>query len=379
MDSEEVEPVMTAPAMEVVGEEPAYAWYEHVPGTAPVHLYSITAPFSRHFTRGIKVSPDGLCLLSNADDNTMRLFEVNPSVTEAALEMPEGGTIYDFNWYPFMNSADPATCVFATTTHAHPIHLWDAYTGELRATYRAYDHLDELTSAYSVAFNATGDKLFAGFDRTIRIFDTAQPSRDFTTRALSKTRKSRAGQRGIIASLHFNPDHSKMYAAGSYSGQTCIYAEDSGEEYLRLEGHDGQGITQVQFSPDGKYLLTGARKHNAVLVWDIRHTMQVLHQLPRQCPTNQRIAFDIHCGGRYVATGSEDKRVLLYDLLTGDCVNEIAGFSDAVNGVSFFPSGTTAQLASCTGQRHYEVPEDMCDDEARAKPAHGVHLHEFHA
>lgn len=80
---------------------------------------------------------------------------------------------------------------------------------QLRATYRAYDHLDELSAANSVAFNATGDKIFVGFDRIIRFFDITQPSRDFASRPLSKTRKSRRGQRGIISTIHFNPDHSK--------------------------------------------------------------------------------------------------------------------------------------------------------------------------
>lgn len=28
--------------------------------------------------------------------------------------------------------ADPASAVFATTSREHPIHLWDAYTGQIR-------------------------------------------------------------------------------------------------------------------------------------------------------------------------------------------------------------------------------------------------------
>lgn len=80
---------------------------------------------------------------------------------------------------------------------------------QLRATYRAFDHLDEIAPANSLAFNTTGDKLFAGFDRMIRFFDISQPGRDFRARPLSKTRRSRDGQRGIISTLHFNPDHSK--------------------------------------------------------------------------------------------------------------------------------------------------------------------------
>jgi WD40 repeat protein len=73
----------------------------------------------------------------------------------------EGEPVYDFCWYPYMSMsgewiasfvmllggvcklsifgeckvlccfADPATCVFASTSRDHPIHLWDAATGEV--------------------------------------------------------------------------------------------------------------------------------------------------------------------------------------------------------------------------------------------------------
>lgn len=61
-----------------------------------------------------------------------------------------------------MSSAEPATSVFVSTSRDHPLHMWDAFTGNLRATYRAYDHLDEVVAANSVCFNAAGDKIFAG-------------------------------------------------------------------------------------------------------------------------------------------------------------------------------------------------------------------------
>lgn len=112
------------------------------------------------------------------------------------LQAREGGTVYDYQWYPFMSSADPNSCIFVSTSRDQPVHLWDAYTGELRASYRAFDHMDELASAQSLAFNSTGTKLFAGFDRMIRYFDLSQPSRDFRARPLTKTRRSRKGQRG---------------------------------------------------------------------------------------------------------------------------------------------------------------------------------------
>jgi hypothetical protein len=44
---------------------------------------------------------------------------------------------------------------------------------------------------------------------------------------------------GIISTIHFNPDHSKVYAAGSYGGTVCIYGDETGEEYLTLHVRHG--------------------------------------------------------------------------------------------------------------------------------------------
>jgi WD40 repeat protein len=49
----------------------------------------------------------------------------------ASIQVNEGEPVYDFCWYPYMSVSDPATCVFATTSRDHPIHLWDATTGEV--------------------------------------------------------------------------------------------------------------------------------------------------------------------------------------------------------------------------------------------------------
>lgn len=50
----------------------------------------------------------------------------------------------------------------------------DAFTGKLRCTYRAYDHLDEITAAHSVAFTADGTKLYSGHKNAVRVFDIAR-------------------------------------------------------------------------------------------------------------------------------------------------------------------------------------------------------------
>jgi telomerase Cajal body protein 1 len=47
------------------------------------------------------------------------------------LDVKEGETVYDYAWYPFMNTSDAASCCFITTTRGTPIHLWDSVTGKV--------------------------------------------------------------------------------------------------------------------------------------------------------------------------------------------------------------------------------------------------------
>ena len=66
---------------------------------------------------------------------TGRLDNCEPEM-ESVLQIPEGEAVYDFAWWPRMNSMDPPTCCFVSTAKSQPIHLFDAFTGKLRATYR---------------------------------------------------------------------------------------------------------------------------------------------------------------------------------------------------------------------------------------------------
>lgn len=69
---------------------------------------------------------------------------------------------------------------WAASGHAGPIHLWDAFTGEKRCSYRGYNNLDELEAAVSITFSADGQQIFGGYKKAVRIFHTSRPGRDFT-------------------------------------------------------------------------------------------------------------------------------------------------------------------------------------------------------
>lgn len=189
-------------AMEGVSEEPApedegsTSW-NYSFSQQPRFLSGSWSEFStqpENFLKGCKWAPDGSCILTNSADNILRIYNLPPELYSEGeqleyaemvpvLRMVEGDTIYDYCWYSLMSSTQPDTSYVASSSRDNPIHIWDAFTGELRASFRAYNHLDELTAAHSLCFSPDGSQLFCGFNRTVRIFSTARPGRDCEVRA----------------------------------------------------------------------------------------------------------------------------------------------------------------------------------------------------
>ncbi|KAH7516000.1 hypothetical protein FEM48_Zijuj10G0088100 [Ziziphus jujuba var. spinosa] len=356
-------------------QEQEYSWPVIQFNVPPQRTYHFchqfrTASNPNNFLKGVKWSPDGSCFLTSSEDNTLRMFtlpdygnnHLNECSVAAASEdsyaadlfVYEGESVYDFCWYPYMSASDPITSVFATTTRDHPIHLWDATSGQLRCTYRAYDAMDEIAAAFSIAFNPAGTKIFAGYNKSVRVFDLHCPGREFKQYSTLKANKE--GQRGIISAMAFSPSHTGMLAMGSYSRTTAIYQEDNMELLYVLHGQEG-GVTHVQFSKDGNYLYTGGRKDPYILCWDIRKAVDVVYKLYRSSEyTNQRILFDIEPLGRHLGTGGQDGNVHIYDLQTGQWVSSFQAALDTVNGFSFHPFLPMA--ASSSGHRRFVIPDD---------------------
>jgi hypothetical protein len=95
--------------------------------------------------------------------------------------------------------------------------------------------LDEITAAYAVCLNPDGTQLYcgiisfaiasifaynnlSGYAGCVRIFDVDRPGRDCSTQKTVVGKKD--GQRGILSTIAFAPDHVQLYACGSYSKNT---------------------------------------------------------------------------------------------------------------------------------------------------------------
>nr|CAG4650181.1 EOG090X06W9 [Sida crystallina] len=328
------------------------------------------------FLKGCKWSPDGTCLLTCADDNVMRLYDLPASFYQyrdkafdgidlpeltPSLRIKEGELVYDFCWHPHMSSWKPET--LASTSKNGPIHFWDAYKGNLAATYRAYNNVDEVEAAYSLCISPDGEKLLTGFNKCVRIFHINRPGRECSTISTKSSDILTASQSGIISCLAVNPGLPSVYAAGSYMKSIGLYSEQDGTSLCVLEGHKG-GVTHITFSPDGLMLYSGGRKDPEIICWDLRNPGCVLFIMKRTVDTNQRIYFDLDPSGRYLISGETSGLAQIWDTQIGlemkasedplttilPAFAQTRAHSDCTNGISCHP--WLPLIATSSGQRH---------------------------
>lgn len=330
-----------------------------------------------NYLKGCKWAPDGSCILTNSADNVLRVYNLPPEIysynwdmlpeMSPVLRMAEGDTIYDYCWYPKMNSLDADTCFLASSSRDNPVHVWDAFYGEVRASFRPYNHLDELTAAHSLCFSPDGTQLYCGFDKTVRVFYTERPGRDCEERP---TVVKKQGQSGIISCFGFSPCMS-VYACGSYSRCAGLYSCQDGTLLALLPTRHHGGLTHLLFSPDGNYLYTGGRKDSEILCWDLREPGNVVFSLKRNVSTNQRIYFDLDSSGRYLLSGDTEGVVSVWDTHTvppdgnEELLQPLLRFRahwDCTNGISVHPF--MPLLATSSGQRQFPWPGDSEGDSA---------------
>jgi len=320
----------------------------------PTLVYFSCQTFQDSCTKGCSWSPNGELLLVAAEDARFRIFPINKDLVQnrdgeivESVVIKETEMLYHWTWC--------SDNKILSTGRYQPIHLWDSESGQLVDSYKCFDHVDEITSAHSVALIDVDDSFVAGLKNDIRVFRFSRPGREY--QSLAATTNKDPEKLGIVSSLAYCGD-TGLIAAGSYNKSIAIFHLSTGYRLYTLTGHHG-GITQVKFSDDGTRLYTGARKDDQILVWDTRNMHKPVSILYRAASTNQRIEFDVI--GDYIVSGGSDGVIRVWDH-NGDVINGYMLHPDSIPGCSVHPK--EGLIATSSGQRHAdysflsEIPQE---------------------
>ena len=89
----------------------------------------------------------------------------------------------------------------------------------------------------------------------------------------------------------------------------------------------------ISFSPDGRYLASGSRD-KTVKLWDVSSGREI-KTLTGHSDDVRSVSFSPD--GSYLASGSSDKTIKLWDVSSGREIKTLTGHSNYVNSVSFSP------------------------------------------
>lgn len=192
--------------------------------------------------------------------------------------------------------------------------MWDAYYGDLRCSYRGYNAVDEVETALSVTFSNDGTEVIGGYKKTIKVFKTEVPGRDYESIPITSP----------ASALACNSVDS-IIAVGSWSSMITILdlRQPQYGDICQINQHRG-GVTYLRFLDGRNQLISGARKDNQLLLWDLRHMAApvLTGQFTRTVNTNQRIYFDVTPDRNWLVSGNTSGLIHAWNLNDFSAVQE---------------------------------------------------------
>jgi hypothetical protein len=218
------------------------------------------------------------------------------------------------------------------------LHVWDVSTGRPLRQFS----LPENQRVGAIVLSPDGQLLAAGgSDGSIYLLD-------FPT---GKTVKHLVGPTEAASALAFSPE-GKLLASGRDFDFPRRHGQDdpiqlwdvaTGKEVRRFIGHKDT-VMSIAFSPDGKWLATGAQRYDATLrLWDVDKGNEVF-ALKGHGGEVRSVAFSPD--GETIATGSMDKTIRLWNPTTGKEKRLLSGHKADVMAVAFSPDGKTLASGS---------------------------------
>jgi len=221
--------------------------------------------------------------------------------------------------------------------------VWDAANGQPLTEPMIHSNM-----VCVAQFSPDGTRIVTGCrNGTARVWDavTGQP----VTKPLKRrgaAMNSSAPTMSIVYSAQFSPDGKRILTA-SGDDMACVWDAQSGQLLAGPFEHNGGAMpspVSARFSPDGKRILTASAE--AAQVWDAVSGQPITEPLKH---SNLITAAEFSPDGRWVVTGSSDHTARVWDAQSGQPLTEPLPHGDIVNSVQFTPDGRQILTTSDDG------------------------------
>jgi len=270
----------------------------------------------------VAISADGTWLATAGNDDTVRLWDAATGETRA--------TFTHHRSVHAVAIAPDGSWLATTSGYSGTVQLWDVATGKTRATLKG--HRAEVAA---VAIAPDGSWLAtAGKDAAVRLSDAAT----------GKTRAALIGHRAEVNAVAVSPDGTWLATVETYKRMVVLWDAATAKPHAAITSHI-DWVEAVAISSDGTWLATGDQGGYVVL-WDSA-TGEHRTTLTKNAGMVQAIA--ISPDGTWLATASNDGTVRLWDTATGETRATLTGHTSKVNAVAIAPNGTWLATASNDG------------------------------
>lgn len=137
--------------------------------------------------------------------------------------------------------------------------------------------------------------MIGGYKKNLKVFKTDVPGRDYYSIPITSP----------ASALACN-SVDNVIAIGSWSSKITMLdiRESQYGDICQIDKHRG-GVTYLRFLDGRNQLISGARKDNQIMLWDLRRIAEpvLTGQFTRTVTTNQRIYFDISSDQNWLVSG----------------------------------------------------------------------------